>query len=40
MAIPLPDLAEELEDRLDQMGFELVEAEWVGRANRPSLRSL
>ncbi len=38
MAIPLPDLAEELEDRLEQMGFELVEAEWVGRANRPSLR--
>jgi len=38
MAIPLPDLAEELEDCLGQMGFELVEAEWVGRANRPSLR--
>jgi len=38
MAIPLPDLAEELEERLEGMGFELVEAEWVGRANRPSLR--
>lgn len=38
MAIPLPDLAEELEERLGHMGFELVEAEWVGRANRPILR--
>lgn len=38
MAIPLPDLAEELEIRLEQMGFELVEAEWVGRPNRPILR--
>lgn len=38
MAVPLPNLAEELEERLERMGFELVEAEWVGRANRPILR--
>lgn len=38
MAIPLPDLVEELELRLDRMGFELVEAEWVGSAGRPILR--
>ena len=38
MAIPLPDLVTELEGRLESMGFELVEAEWVGRPNRPILR--
>ena len=38
MAIPLPDLAEEVERRLGQMGFELVEAEWVGSPRKPILR--
>jgi ribosome maturation factor RimP len=38
MAIPLPDLVTELEGRLEALGFELVEAEWVGRPNRPILR--
>ncbi len=38
MAIPLPDLAVELEFRLERMGFELVEAGWVGSPRRPILR--
>jgi len=38
MAIPLPDLVEEVEARLERMGFELVEARWVGSAGRPILR--
>jgi ribosome maturation factor RimP len=38
MAIPLPDLVKELDARLEGLGFELVEAEWVGRPNRPILR--
>lgn len=38
MAIPLPDLLGELERRLEGMGFELVEAGWVGSARRPILR--
>lgn len=38
MAIPLPDLSRELETRLEEMGFELVEARWVGSARRPILR--
>lgn len=38
MAIPLPDLMEELEGRLEGMGFELVEAAWVGSPRRPILR--
>ncbi|MFC1575020.1 ribosome maturation factor RimP [Gemmatimonadota bacterium] len=38
MAIPLPDLVEELEARLDGMGFELVEASWAGSGKRPILR--
>jgi ribosome maturation factor RimP len=38
VAVPLPDLAKELEERLERMGFELVDAEWVGRASRPILR--
>jgi ribosome maturation factor RimP len=38
MAIPLPDLVAELDARLEGLGFELVEAEWVGRRNRPILR--
>jgi ribosome maturation factor RimP len=38
LAIPLPDVRAELEERLDRMGFELVEAGWVGSARRPILR--
>lgn len=38
MAIPLPDVLEELDERLNGMGFELVEAGWVGSARRPILR--
>ena len=38
MAIPLPELGEELEARLDGMGFELVEASWAGSGRRPILR--
>jgi ribosome maturation factor RimP len=38
LAIPLPDLVEELEGRLERMGFELVEAAWVGSPRRPILR--
>ncbi|MGW8268195.1 MAG: ribosome maturation factor RimP [Longimicrobiales bacterium] len=38
MAIPLPDLLEELDGRLEGMGFELVEATWVGSRQRPILR--
>jgi ribosome maturation factor RimP len=38
MAIPLPDLVEEVEVRLERMGFELVEARWVGSPRRPILR--
>ena len=38
MAIPLPDLVVEVEARLEQMGFELVEARWVGSPRRPILR--
>ena len=38
MAIPLPDLVAEVESRLERMGFELVEAGWVGSPRRPILR--
>jgi ribosome maturation factor RimP len=38
VAIPLPDLAHEIEARLDTMGFEVVDAEWVGSRRRPILR--
>jgi len=38
MAIPLPDLVEELELRLERMGFELVEADWAGSRRKPILR--
>jgi ribosome maturation factor RimP len=38
LAIPLPDVLAELEERLARMGFELVEAGWVGSAKRPILR--
>jgi ribosome maturation factor RimP len=38
MAIPLPDFSVELDRRLEEMGFELVEARWVGSVRRPILR--
>jgi len=38
MAIPLPDLVGEIEGRLEAMGFEVVEAGWVGSPRRPILR--
>jgi len=38
LAIPLPDLVEDLDGRLEGMGFELVEAAWVGSPRRPILR--
>jgi ribosome maturation factor RimP len=38
VAIPLPDLVDEVEARLERMGFEMVEAGWVGSAGRPILR--
>jgi ribosome maturation factor RimP len=38
MAIPLPELAGELEVRLEGMGYELVEATWAGSRRRPILR--
>jgi ribosome maturation factor RimP len=38
VAIPLPDLVDELDGRLEGMGFELVEAAWVGSPRRPILR--
>ena len=38
MGKTLPDLARELEDRLERLGFELVEASWAGSAQRPILR--
>jgi len=38
VAIPLPDLVDEVEARLERMGFEMVEAGWVGSPRRPILR--
>ncbi len=38
MAVPLPDLEREIDLRLERMGFELVEAGWVGSPKRPILR--
>jgi ribosome maturation factor RimP len=38
LAIPLPDVVDELELRLERLGFELVEAAWVGSPRRPILR--
>jgi len=38
VAIPLPDVVGEVEARLERMGFDLVEAKWVGSAGRPILR--
>lgn len=38
MAIALPDLVDEVEERLERLGFELVDAKWVGSPGRPILR--
>ena len=38
MAVPLPDVVDEVESRLERHGFELVEARWVGSKKRPILR--
>lgn len=38
MAVPLPDVVNEVEARLERSGFELVEAAWVGSKKRPILR--
>lgn len=38
MAVPLPDVMDEVEARLERCGFELVEAGWVGTKKRPILR--
>lgn len=38
MSIPLPDLTTEVESRIEKMGFEVVEARWVGSPRRPILR--
>ena len=38
MAIPLPDVAAEVEALLGRLGFELVEVGWVGSPRRPILR--
>jgi ribosome maturation factor RimP len=38
VAIPLPDLLAEWDCRLENMGFDLVEAAWVGSLRRPILR--
>jgi len=38
MAKPIPEVAEELDARVDGLGFELVEIEWAGSDRRPILR--
>jgi ribosome maturation factor RimP len=38
MAKPVPEVEGELEDRVEALGFELVQAEWAGSARRPILR--
>lgn len=38
MAEPVPEVQDELEDRVERLGFELVDAEWAGSARRPILR--
>jgi len=35
---PVPGMERELEDRLDELGFELVEVQWAGSRNRPIIR--
>lgn len=38
MAKPVPDVERELDDRVEALGFELVQVEWAGSAGRPILR--
>jgi len=38
MAKPIPGVAEELDARVEELGFELVEIEWAGSDRRPILR--
>lgn len=38
MAKPIPEVAEELDARVAELGFELVEIEWAGSARRPIIR--
>ena len=38
MGRPVPGVEEELEERVEALGFELVQAEWAGSDRRPILR--
>lgn len=38
MATPVAEVAEQLEDRVADLGFELVELEWAGSGRRPVIR--
>lgn len=38
MAKPVPEVERELDRRVDELGFELVQVEWAGSAGRPILR--
>lgn len=38
MARPVPEVERELDERVEALGFELVQAEWAGSDRRPILR--
>jgi ribosome maturation factor RimP len=38
MARPIPEVARELEDRVTELGFDLVDVEWAGDSRRPIIR--
>lgn len=38
MARPVPEVDEELEERVEALGFDLVQATWAGSSGRPMLR--
>jgi ribosome maturation factor RimP len=38
MATPVADVAEQMDDRVAALGFELVELEWAGSERRPIIR--
>lgn len=38
MAAPVPEVAEQVEERVAALGFELVELEWAGSKRRPIIR--
>jgi ribosome maturation factor RimP len=38
MARPVPEVARELESRIDGLGYELVDVEWAGSSHRPLIR--